>query len=59
MGHGIFPDYGTQFIKSWQHLLSKEERKLVFYTSKKGLKKVKFKDSEEEVVEVKKRKRGK
>lgn len=34
MGHGIFPYYGMQYIKSWMHQLSDSERKEVFFTSK-------------------------
>ncbi len=30
MGHGIFPNYGMQFIKSWQHLLSQKDRVAVY-----------------------------
>lgn len=56
MGHGIFPNYGPTYLKSWQHQLSKEERKLVFYTTKKSLKKesASFKNDEEDQDKFKK-----
>lgn len=34
MGHGIFPNYGMTYIKSWMHQLSDKEKKEVFFTSK-------------------------
>jgi len=33
MGHGIFPNYGLNYVKTWMSVLSKKERKEVFFTS--------------------------
>lgn len=35
MGHGIFPNYGPNFIKEVAALISKAEAREVFYTSTK------------------------
>jgi len=60
MGHGIFPNYGKQFVKSWQHQLSRKEMKDVFYTSKKELRAAKLKEEEEEdSLKIKKKKQNK
>jgi hypothetical protein len=45
MGHGIFPNYGPTYIKSWQNKLSREEMKAVFYPDKKSLKSSKIRTS--------------
>lgn len=34
MGHGIFPNYGMQYTKTWMQALSPAEKKEVFFTSK-------------------------
>lgn len=61
MGHGIFPYYGLTYIKSWQHLLSREEMKAVFYPDKKSLKSSKIrtslKDEEEDFKNAKAKKK--
>lgn len=45
MGHGIFPNYGMQYVKGWQHELSRPEMKCVFYADKKSLKSNKIRTS--------------
>ena len=34
MGHGIFPNYGMQYTKTWMNALSRSEKREVFFTSK-------------------------
>ena len=55
MGHGIFPNYGMRWVRSWQHLLSKKEMIDVYYTKHK--KKFTGKEKEEEDIETPKKKR--
>jgi hypothetical protein len=61
MGHGIFPNYGMQYIKMWQHQLSKGEMQAVFYPDKNQLKSNKIRTSldeqEENFATVKKNKK--
>lgn len=58
MGHGIFPDYGPNYIKTVAALISKAEAKEVFYTSAKE-KKARLIKEKEELVERKKSKKTK
>ena len=54
MGHGIFPNYGPKYLRTWQNQLSKEEMIAVFYTSKNKKKPAgKFRGEEEETSSVK------
>jgi len=55
MGHGIFPNYGAQWTKSWQHLLSRKEMIEIFHTKHK--KKFIGKVKEEEETDTNKKKR--
>lgn len=48
MGHGIFPNYGPNYIKTIAALLSRKEAKEVFYTSKKERKALMLKEKSEE-----------
>lgn len=58
MGHGIFPNYGMNYIKSWMGALSDKERKEVFFTSKKEKMKQARAEKEEELeLKVKTRKK--
>lgn len=63
MGHGIFPNYGMSYIKTWQDNLSRAEMKAVFYPDKKSLKGNKIRTSvieeEEESFNGKKRNKNK
>lgn len=49
MGHGIFPNYGLNYIKTWMQCLSKKEKKEAFFPTKKS--KI-FKPVEEDEEEV-------
>jgi hypothetical protein len=55
MGHGIFPNYGPNYIKGVAALLSKAEAKEVFYTSAKEKKARFVKEKEEENLQKKKK----
>lgn len=61
MGHGIFPNFGPSYIKSWQHLLSHDEMKAVFYPDKKSLKSNKIRtrlvEEEDDFKKVNKKKK--
>jgi hypothetical protein len=54
MGHGIFPNYGPNYIKGIAALISKAEAREVFYTSAKEKKSRLIKEKEEENFERKK-----
>jgi len=56
MGHGIFPNYGPNYIKQVAAFLSKAEAKEVFYTSAKEKKARLLKEKQEETFEKKKKK---
>lgn len=58
MGHGIFPNYGLQWIKSGEfNSMTKSEKSSIFFP--KGKKKLasKLKSEEEEEVTFKRKKR--
>lgn len=57
MGHGIFPNYGPNYIKTVAALISKAEAKEVFYTSAKEKKARFIKEKEED--NLLKKKKGK
>jgi len=61
MGHGIFPNYGMQYVKNWQHQLSKAEKRAVFYPDRKSLKSSKIRTSliEEEEISFNNKKKNK
>lgn len=59
MGHGIFPNYGMQYTKTWMSALSPAEKKEVFFTSKqeraKQARNQKAEDQEDGFVKRKKK----
>lgn len=55
MGHGIFPNYGPNYIKDIAALLSKAEAREVFYTSAKEKKARLMGEKQEETLEKKKK----
>lgn len=57
MGHGIFPNYGPNYIKTVAALISKAEAREVFYTSAKE-KKARI-VSEKEEMNLQRKKKGK
>jgi len=60
MGHGIFPNYGPSYQKTVYCLLSKEEKKAVFFPekkSKKSFNKPISEDEEKSIVNSKGKKR--
>jgi hypothetical protein len=57
MGHGIFPNYGMTYVKSWMNALSNKEKKEVFFPSKKSKANTKKYNSEEEESVPSKRKK--
>jgi hypothetical protein len=57
MGHGIFPNYGPNYIKGVAALISKAEAREVFYTSAKEKKARFIKEKEEENLQKKKGKK--
>jgi len=59
MGHGIFPNYGPNYIKDVAALLSKAEAREVFYTSAKEKKARFVREKEEEKQHSKKKERKK
>jgi hypothetical protein len=59
MGHGIFPNYGPNYIKDVAALLSRAEAKEVFYTSAKEKKARLVREKEEEKQHSKKKERKK
>lgn len=57
MGHGIFPNYGPNYVKTVAALISKAEAKEVFYTSAKERKAKFIREKEEESLTKKKGKK--
>jgi len=59
MGHGIFPDYGPNFVKEVAALISKAEAKEVFYTTAKEKKARLIREKAEDNFEKKKKGKNK
>jgi hypothetical protein len=55
MGHGIFPNYGPNYIKTVVALISKAEAKEVFFTSAKEKRAKLIREKEEDNFQKKRK----